>query len=77
MAKKGDFDTADETVRLLATLIRLQTDSQAEAIIELSKAGIGTSRIADLLGTTPATANVAIQRSKAVAKKPVSKKASK
>jgi hypothetical protein len=69
MATKGEFDTGDETVRLLAALIRLQTESQAEAIIELHKAGIGSARAADLLGTTPATANVAVQRFKKAKKK--------
>lgn len=69
MAIKGEFDSGDETVRLLASLIRLQTGSQAEAILELRKAGIGTSRIADLLGTSPGTVNVAIQRSRKAAKK--------
>jgi len=69
MAIKGAFDSGDETVRLLASLIRLQTGSQAEAILELHKAGIGTSRIADLLGTSPGTVNVAIQRSRKATKK--------
>jgi DNA-directed RNA polymerase specialized sigma24 family protein len=64
MANPGEIDTAEETVRLLAALIRMQTESQSEAILELHRAGIGTTRIAALLGTTKGTANVAIQRSK-------------
>lgn len=64
MTRQIDHDTAEETVRLLATLIRLQTESQAEAIVELDRAGIGSTRIADLLGTSKGTANVAIQRSR-------------
>lgn len=64
MAGSGEFDTGEETVRLLAALIRRQTESQSEAILELHRAGLGVSRIADLLGTTKGTANVAVQRAK-------------
>lgn len=64
MAIRGEIDAGDEIARLLAALIRLQTDSQAEAVSELHKSGIGPSRIAELLGTSPGTVNVAIQRSK-------------
>lgn len=55
---------AEEAVRLLATLVRLQTENQAQAVVELNRAGIGVTRIAELLGTTKGTANVAIQRAK-------------
>lgn len=75
MAMKSEVDTGDETVRLLAALIRLQTESQSEAILELRKAGIGASRIAELLGTSPGTVNVAIQRAKKPAKKKGSRSA--
>ena len=34
-------------------------------IAELSKAGFGNARIAELLGTTPSTVNVALHRDKA------------
>lgn len=64
MANAGEFDTGEETVRLLATLIRMQSGSQSEAILELHRAGIGITRIAQLLGTTKGTANVAVQRGK-------------
>jgi DNA-directed RNA polymerase specialized sigma24 family protein len=64
MAFRGEIDSGDEIARLLAALIRLQTDSQTEAISELHKSGIGPSRIAELLGTSSGTVNVAIQRSK-------------
>jgi DNA-directed RNA polymerase specialized sigma24 family protein len=64
MAGAGEHDTGEETVRLLATLIRMQTENQSEAILELHRAGIGVSRIAELLGTTKGTANVAVQRAK-------------
>lgn len=58
---------SEEAVRLLATLVRMQTESQAEAIAELGKAGFGTARIAELLGTSAATVNVAQQRAKKAA----------
>lgn len=64
----------EETVRLLALLIRLLVTSQTTAIVELSKVGFGPTRIAQLLGTTPNTANVAIQKAK---KKPTKRLPSK
>lgn len=60
----GDLDRDDEIVRLLAILVRRGATSQADAIVELHRAGFGPSRIADLLGTTPGTVNVAVNRSK-------------
>lgn len=57
-------DTLDEVARLLAVLIRLQTSSQAEAIREMSKSGVGPSRIAELLGTTSNTVNVTLVKSR-------------
>lgn len=64
-----EANTNDEVARLLAALIRLQTSSQAEAITELHRSGIGPKRIAELLGTSAGTVNVAIQRTKKPAKK--------
>jgi hypothetical protein len=58
------MDTQEEIVRLLVLLIRMRLDSQAEAIQELSKAGFGRSRIAELVGTTPGTVGVALARTK-------------
>lgn len=69
MAVVEDLSSQDEIARLLATLIRLQTENQSQAITELSKAGIGPTRIAQLLGTSAGTVNVAIQRSKGAGKK--------
>ena len=69
MPTTGKLDHSEETVRLLATLVRMKTESQAEAIAELGKAGFGTARIAELLGTTTATVNVAQQRARKAAKK--------
>lgn len=58
------MDTQDEIVRLLVIQVRSQFESQADAIRELSRAGFGPSRIADLLGTTPGTVNVTLAKSK-------------
>jgi DNA-binding CsgD family transcriptional regulator len=54
----------EEIVRLLAIQLRRDAESQAEAIEEMNKAGFGPSRIAQLLGTTPNTVNVAISNAK-------------
>jgi DNA-directed RNA polymerase specialized sigma24 family protein len=55
-------DHDEEIVRLLTILVRRQLDSQADAIVELHRAGFGPSRIAELLGTTAGTVNVAVNR---------------
>lgn len=52
----------DQLVRLQALQIRMAVPSQAEAIIELTKAKLGPTRIADLLGTTPGTVKTTVQR---------------
>jgi DNA-directed RNA polymerase specialized sigma24 family protein len=65
----ADRDLQDETNRLLVALLRRETESQAETILELDRAGIGASRIAELLGTSPGTVNVAIARAKKKSKK--------
>jgi hypothetical protein len=57
-------DPQEEIVRLLAIQTRLQFESQADAILELSRAGFGPTRIADLLGTTANTVNVTLQKAK-------------
>jgi len=57
-------DTQDEIVRLLAIQVRNQFENQADAIRELSKAGFGPKRIAELLGTTPGTVNVTLAKAK-------------
>jgi DNA-directed RNA polymerase specialized sigma24 family protein len=51
-------------VRLLAIQLRMQVETQADAIRELGKAGFGPTRIAELLGTTAGTVNVALVRAK-------------
>jgi hypothetical protein len=60
----------DEVVRLLALNVKRERPL-AEAIEELSQAGFGQTRIAELLGTSAAYVNVAIGRAK---KKPTNKK---
>ena len=58
------MDPMEEMVRLLVIDLRMRMSSQGEAIQELYKAGFGPSRIAELLGTTPNTVNVTIQKAK-------------
>jgi hypothetical protein len=54
----------EEVVRLLAIQLRRETESQAEAIHEMQRAGFGPTRIAELLGTTSNTVNVTIAKQK-------------
>jgi hypothetical protein len=58
------MDPQEEIVRLLAMQIRMQFDTQADAIREFGKAGFGPTRIAELLGTTPGTVNVTLVKAK-------------
>lgn len=58
------MEPMEEVVRLLAIQLRRETESQAQAIEEMSRAGFGPTRIAELLGTTPNTVNVAISTAK-------------
>jgi DNA-directed RNA polymerase specialized sigma24 family protein len=58
------MEPQEELVRLVAMQIRLQLDNQSVAIQELSKAGFGPSRIAELVGTTPGTVNVTLAKAK-------------
>jgi len=57
-------DRLDDICRLLAILVRKDADTQASTILEMSRAGLKNTRIADLLGTTPNTINVTIQKAK-------------
>jgi DNA-binding NarL/FixJ family response regulator len=71
MARSEDqesLDLSEEIARLIALLIRLQLPSQTEAILELSRLGFGTTRVAQLLGTTPNTVNVTVQKAKKIRK---------
>ncbi len=58
------LEPQEEIVRLLAIQVRRGSESQAEAILELSRAGFGPTRIAALLGTTANTVNVTLQKAK-------------
>lgn len=54
----------EELVRLAVLLLRRMVGTQADTIVELSRAGFTPTRIAMLLGTTPNTVNQALVRSK-------------
>jgi DNA-directed RNA polymerase specialized sigma24 family protein len=58
------MDSQEELVRLLVIDLRHRLGSQGETIQELSKAGFGPSRIAELLGTSANTVNVTLQKAK-------------
>jgi DNA-binding transcriptional regulator YiaG len=45
----------DEVARLLAIQIRLQVETQVQAIRAMKDAGLSDARIAELLGTSTAT----------------------
>lgn len=62
--RRGDMTPNEEIARLLAIQVRLSLPNQTAAILELSRAGFGPTRIAELLGTSPATAKVTIQKSR-------------
>jgi hypothetical protein len=53
--------STDELSRVLMLDLKYRVP-QAVLVHDLTKAGLGPSRIAELLGTTPATVNVAKQR---------------
>jgi DNA-directed RNA polymerase specialized sigma24 family protein len=66
VASRSDrkMDSQEELVRLLVIDLRHRLGSQGETIQELSKAGFGPSRIAELLGTSANTVNVTLQKAK-------------
>jgi DNA-directed RNA polymerase specialized sigma24 family protein len=59
-----DTDYMDQLVRLQVLQLRRSHESQAETIIELADAGFSSARIAELLGTSPATVRNALARAK-------------
>jgi DNA-binding NarL/FixJ family response regulator len=63
-ARRSEPDGLDEIARLLATQIRLSLPNQTQAILELNRAGLSNQRIAELLGTSPATAKVTVAKAK-------------
>jgi len=58
------MDSQEELIRFEVLKLRRSVESQTEAILELSSVGFGPSRIAELLGTTPGTVNVTLQKAK-------------
>lgn len=58
------MDPQEEIARLLAIQIRRTAASQAQAVLELSRAGFTPARIAQLLGTSTATVSKDLQRAK-------------
>jgi DNA-directed RNA polymerase specialized sigma24 family protein len=62
------MDPQEELVRLQVIDLRRRLGSQAEVIVEMSRAGFGPSRIAELLDTTSNTVNVTLQRAKKTGK---------
>jgi DNA-directed RNA polymerase specialized sigma24 family protein len=58
------MEPQDEIARLLAILVRRTASTQGEAILEFRRAGLSSSRIAQLLGTTSGTVEKDIQRAK-------------
>jgi DNA-binding NarL/FixJ family response regulator len=61
----------EELVRLKVMSLRRDMGSQTEAILAFSESGFEPVRIAELLGTTPATVRAAKQKA---SKKPTTKK---
>ena len=58
----------DEIVRLLTLSFRRTTEHQSEAILLLAQAGFGSTRIAELLGTTQGSVSGTIAKAKAKGK---------
>ena len=58
------MEAQEEIVRLMVVQLRMQLPTQTDVISELHRGGFGPARIAELLGTTPNTVNVALQRVK-------------
>lgn len=70
------MDFLDELVRLNVLALRRAAASQNELILELKRVGFAPTRIAALLGTTPATVNSTIKDAKKVAAKKATKSVS-
>ena len=59
-----EVDVLDEIARLLATQIRLSLPNQAQAILELNRAGLSNQRVAEFLGTSAATVKTTVAKAK-------------
>jgi len=66
--RRSELTRDDEVARLLVIQLRLQLGSQTACIAELNRAGFGSARIAELLGTTRNTVNVTLQKAKKAGK---------
>jgi DNA-binding NarL/FixJ family response regulator len=64
----------DEIVRLLTLSLRQGYESQSEAILAFVQAGLEAPRIAELLGTTPATVRSTKQKAASKTSRPAAKK---
>lgn len=58
------MEPIEELVRLSVLQLRRGAESQAALILELNRVGFGSTRIAELVGTTANTVNVTIQKAK-------------
>lgn len=68
MAGPKKMDAQEELVRLKVLELRRSAKPQAAMILELDKAGFGQTRVAELLGTSANTVNVALSKAKSRAK---------
>ena len=57
-----EASSLDEIARLLALLLRQQLDNQTQLILELSRLELTPTRIAELVGTTPATVRATLNQ---------------
>lgn len=64
MVTTTEAELLEELIRLQILQMRKNMESQADAISALHSVGFSPTRIASLLGTTSATVNVAISRTK-------------
>jgi predicted O-methyltransferase YrrM len=64
MPNEGPSRDFDEVAKLLTLLARLQLGNQTQTILELGRLGFSSARIAELVGTTPATARATVNQNK-------------
>lgn len=61
-------DRLGEIAALLTIIVKRDAGTQAETILELSKAGIAPTRVAALLGTTTSTVTGSLSKAKTKAR---------
>jgi hypothetical protein len=70
MSDERAVELLNEIVRLLALTLRRDMENQQEAILAFLQAGLEPGRVAELIGTTPATVRAArLKAAKRVGKK--------